>query len=673
VTLAAGRHEPFQILLPQIIPAAVLFFAAFVLTDSETSPRPIYLQILMGGAVAALAIGLQGLGIGLSFAIALLAWNYAFRLLEVAIVAVRGRVNSRVFGSPSPWNKPPVSRRAFLGSVGAGLGALWLGASMRRLTSLDPSMLALAPQTALAGGRDIPQFVDVAAQVGASFLHHGDVREGSPAIGTGVAWGDYDGDGLLDLYVTDHIGVCRLYHNNGDGTFTDLADSAGVSHPGARATSATFVDFDNDGHSDLYVGIAYGPNVLYHNNGDGTFTDVTQKSGLGDGGRTTSTAWADYDGDGFLDVFVANYSDNAVTFDPNTSPIENVRTVRQLPRPQNSLYHNNGDGTFSDVTHLLGGSATTGFGFSAVWFDYNNDGRPDLYVAYDFGNVLQPDTLWRNDGPGGPSGWQFTEVERELGVDSQVNAMGTTSGDYNNDGFLDLAVSNIGPNMLYRNRQGRAFSNVAQSAGVAHAIDDVHNMMNPSMSWGLDFADFNNDGWLDLYVVEGSMYFENVPQPNRLFLNDRSGAFIDVSAASGSDDPGQGRSVAIADYDGDGKLDMVVANYGQPLLLYRNVSPPNGHNWIGLRLEGTRGNRDGVGARVQISAPGLPVQSREVQIGQGLGSCDDTALHFGLGTATHADRIEILWPSGQKQTLRNVQGNRLLPVIEPGTSRWTNG
>lgn len=667
----ASHQEAFQVLLPEVIPASALFFTGFVLIERATVPRGRIPQFVMGVAVSLLAIAFRGIGIGLSFAVALLMWNYLARLAMVGTVVCRQVVRSAAFRPPRPVvGRSGITRRAFLGTTAALGGAVWLGGSVRRLASLDPAVLSLQPQPVLAGGRVIPRFRDVARETGITFTHHGDIREGSPAVGTGIAWGDFDGDGRLDLYVTDHMGACHLYRNNGNGTFTDVAEQAGVAHPGARATSASFVDYDNDGRPDLYVGIAYGPNVLYHNNGDGTFTDVSRASGLADEGRTMSTAWADYDGDGFLDVFVANYSANAITFDANTSPIENVRTVSRLPRPRNSLYHNNRDGTFSDVTHLLGDVTTSGFGFSAVWFDYNNDGRPDLYVAYDFGNVLQPNTLWRNDGPDGARGWRFTAVEDQLGVNSQVNAMGTASADYNNDGWLDLVVSNIGPNMLYRNDEGRLFTNVARTVGVGHAIDDVRNMMNPSMSWGVDFADFNNDGWLDLYVVEGSMYVENVPQPNALFLNDRNGGFLDISAASGANDPGQGRSVAVADYDGDGRLDMAVVNYGQPLLLYRNLSGEASNNWLRLDLEGTRSNRDAVGARVHMFASGLPAQMREVQIGQGLGSCDARALHFGLGDAQRIDRIVIRWPSGQVQVLHNLSANRVLRIREPGVSRW---
>ena len=325
------------------------------------------------------------------------------------------------------------------------------------------------------------------------------------------------------------------------------------------------------------------------------------------------------------------------------------------------------------MTHLLGdigAKATRGFGFSAVWFDYNRDGRPDLYVAYDFGGVIQPNTLWRNDGPGGPHGWRFTQVQHGLGVAAQGNTMGVASGDYNNDGWQDLAVSNIGPNFLYRNHSGRSFQNIAERAGVAHPVETVDNMFNPSMTWGLSFADFNNDGWLDLYLVAGSMDFEHIPQPNSLYLNDRAGGFVDVSGPSGAADPGQGRSLAIADYDGDGRLDMFVANYGQPPLLYRNLSRSTGNHWIRLELEGTLSNRDAVGARVTVFAHDLPPQTREVQIGQGLGSCDAKALHFGLGSASRADRIDIRWHSGRTQTLRRVPADQTLTLREPGASRW---
>jgi hypothetical protein len=190
------------------------------------------------------------------------------------------------------------------------------------------------------------------------------------------------------------------------------------------------------------------------------------------------------------------------------------------------------------------------------------------------------------------------------------------------------------------------------------------------MTWGVSFADLNNDGWLDLYLVAGAMDYQNIPQPNRLFLNDHAGGFIDVSAASGSDDPGQGRSVAAGDYDGDGYLDLFVANYGQPPRLYRNLSRDTGYHWLRLQLEGTRSNRDAVGARVTVFARGLPPQMQEVQLGQGLGSCNDKALHFGLAGATDVDRIEIRWPSGERQTIRSIPADRVLRIREPGHSRW---
>jgi hypothetical protein len=248
--------------------------------------------------------------------------------------------------------------------------------------------------------------------------------------------------------------------------------------------------------------------------------------------------------------------------------------------------------------------------------------------------------------------------------------MGVASGDYNNDGWLDLAVSNVGPNFLYQNLQGQEFQNVALSAGVANRTETVANMMDPSMTWGTSFADFNNDGALDLYIVAGAMDFENTPQPSSLYLNDRNGRFIDVSRASGTDDPGQGRSVAVGDFDRDGRLDMFVANYGQPPLLYRNVSRDIGFHWIDLELEGTTSNRDAVGARVTLLAPGLPPQTQEVQIGQGLGSCNAKALHFGLGPAARVSQVEILWPSGRRQVLADLPVDRTVNVREPGPSRW---
>ncbi|HZU11689.1 MAG TPA: CRTAC1 family protein [Chloroflexota bacterium] len=654
-------HQPQSVLLtlPQLLPTAIVFFGGFVLPDPATSPHGAARQGAFGAAVAVLGLALRSDGIGLPFVVALLIANEVW-----AVISLLGR--RRV--SPS---RPGalLTRRSFLRAGAAAAGALFLGASVRRLGQVDPALLALPADAAFAGGRNVPHFTNVVAAAGIAASHHGDPSERSPAIGTGVAWGDYDGDGRLDLYVTDHMAPSHLYRNNGDGTFTDVAHDAGVANPG-RATSATFVDYDNDGRLDLYVGVAYGPNRLYHNNGDGTFTDVTDDSGLGDPGRTMSTVWADYDGDGYLDVFVANYTVSPIAFTPNTTPLENLRTVSHVPRPTNRLYHNNGDGTFTDVTHLLGFDETRGLGFSAVWFDYNNDGRPDLYVCYDFGEIVRPNTLWRNDGPG-PDGWRFTPVQTELGVATQANPMGVASGDYLGNGWLDLAVSNIGPNMLYTNRHGTGFTDRAEAAGVTHRNVVVDNALDPSMTWGTTFADLNNDGWQDLYIVAGAMDFENVPQPNLVYLNNGHGGFIDVSAPSGANDPGQGRSVAVGDYDGDGRLDLFVANYGQPPLLYRSVGPDAGHHWVRLQLEGTRSNRDAVGARVTLRCDGLPPQTQEVQIGQGLGSCNDRALHFGLGKAAGVSSVEIRWPSGARQALRGLQVDRVHRLREPGPSRWT--
>ncbi|MGH2447309.1 MAG: CRTAC1 family protein [Chloroflexota bacterium] len=658
------------------LPTYLIFFGGFLLADRATLPKNRWLQLVTGAIVAGLGLELQSVGLGLPFAIALLATNYASRLIELGsrVWALRGRrqpakEKERTTITAAADVGRLTSRRAFLGTVGAAAGGVVLAGTTRRLSGLDPAILSLPPETALAGGRAIPLFRNVAGSSGIALAHHGNHAEGSPAVGTGAAWGDFDGDGRLDLYVTDHMADSHLYRNNGNGTFTDVAHSAGVAHPTIQTTSASFVDYDNDGWPDLYVGAAHGPNVLYHNDRDGTFTDVTKKSGLGDTERTMSTVWADYDGDGYLDVFVANYSTLPITLNPHSTPMENFRTVLHLPRPNNHLFHNNGDGTFTDVSDLLGFQSTQGFGFSAVWFDYNHDGRPDLYVAYDFGWVVQPNTLWRNDGPAG-HGWQFSQVQKELGVNASINAMSAASGDYNNDGWADLAVSNIGPNLLYRNGDGRRFHNQAEVAKVAHAVDKVTNMLNPSMTWGTDFADFNNDGWLDLYIVAGAMFYENVPQPNELYLNNGDGGFTDVSAASGTNDPGQGRSVAVADFNNDGNLDMFVANYAQPPLLYRNIGGNNGNHWLRLQLEGTESNRDAVGTRVTVHAARMRPQVREVQIGQGLGSCDDKALHFGLGKAESVRVIDIEWPSGKGQRLEHVPVNRVIKVREPGPSRW---
>jgi hypothetical protein len=468
-------------------------------------------------------------------------------------------------------------------------------------------------------------------------------------VGTGAAWGDYDKDGDLDLYVTSYGGPHHLYRNNGEGTFTDVAAAAGVAAAPFWGSGVTFVDYDNDGDLDLYV-LSWGTNVLYQNNGDGTFANVTAAAGVGgDFQHWQSAAWGDYDNDGFLDVYVTNH-----------------RFCQIYPTSPDRFYHNNGDGTFTEVTSLLNnaGPQTQGFGFAPGWLDYDNDGDPDLYLVADdlkHEENHYPNVLWRNDGPDGQGGWLFTDVSAESSTDLSINGMGLAIGDYNNDGNLDMGMSNTWSNMLLHNNGDGTFQNVTREAGVARGVVGTA----PSITWGIGFFDFNNDVYQDLYIVAGYLKGFMLAEPNALFLNNGDGTFTDVSAESGADDSGRGRTAAFADYDGDGFVDIFVANFGEPPLLYHNDGPGqgNGHHWIEVELEGTVSNRNGVGAKVRVSAGGL-TQLRQVQCGDSLGAGSDMAVHFGLGEATQVEQIEVVWPSGRVQVLTEVPLDRRITITE---------
>ena len=510
-------------------------------------------------------------------------------------------------------------------------------------------------------------FMDVSQQTAVTFEHHAPFDD--PAIwGTGAAFADYDRDGHLDLYVTNRMGPNVLYHNNGDGTFIDVATQAGVDAPNDDSAGVTFADYDNDGWRDLYL-LNFGPNRLFRNNGDATFTNVTMKAGVDDPGRGTSAAWGDYDGDGFLDLYVANhvgcrdYTDKRGCFNDRYPEVNRDR-----------LYHNNGDGTFTDVTALLGPTDTLGAGFAVCFCDYNDDGRPDIYLVNDkkfaTGDLdivpedklaelsIMPhhNLLWRNDGPDGSGGWKFTEVSEMVGADISAFGMGLAVGDYDNDGRSDLYISDIGPATLLQNRGDGAFENMTSQAGAAHGLGG-----EKAMSWGTVFFDYDNDGWLDLYL--GAMGLQD--ETTVLFHNNGDGTFTDASAVSGATGGRGARTVAVADFDGDGSLDLFVINYGLPAALYRNLLDTHQSHWLAFELVGTQSNRDAIGAKVYLTTADGLRQMREVRSGDSLGAGSDIALHFGLGQNDRASRIEITWPSGLRQTLTDVLADQRLIITEP--------
>ncbi len=498
-------------------------------------------------------------------------------------------------------------------------------------------------------------FADVSEAAGVRAGHRAvwDPENGEGYLGVGQAWGDYDNDGFLDLYVTGNRDSSVLYRNSGDGTFAVSPFATQVSLPGGGSGGAVWADYDNDGWRDLYV-LSAGADVLYKNDAGRGFVDITKEAGLGDTGKGESATWGDYDGDGFLDLYVVNWSCL-----PECSP-ENVSLSRDR------LYRNNADGTFSDVTDLLGGAKSFGAGFAASFGDFDNDGDPDLYVVNDkmtdpIGNVM-----WRNDGPG-CGGWCFTDASEETGTNAVLHSMGVASGDYDNDSDLDLYVSNMmSPMLLLKNEGLGSFTDVTQGAGVG-----VNPPNTAAVGWGTAFFDADNDGFLDLYLASSGtpprapgfyggsapdMEDFHRPYPDALFKNNGDGTFSDASAAlAANNKPTMG--FAYADYDNDGDVDFVQGNWNEGYRLYQNGGA-TAHNWLSVHLGGGGSvNRDAVGARVYVTDEGGRTQMREVGLGSSLGAGHDPRLHFGLGRSK-IERVTVVWPSGLKQTFHDVPANR---------------
>lgn len=470
-------------------------------------------------------------------------------------------------------------------------------------------------------------FEDVTQTAGFTTEHH------DLYMITGQAWGDVNNDGWLDLYLTDSGGPNYMYLNQGDGSFKLAPYTGSLALWEDKSSGAIFADYDNDGWSDLYV-VSWEADRLFHNNQGVSFTDVTRFAGLGDENAGKSASWGDYDEDGYLDLYVANWSCTPDCGRPMTGDADR-------------LYHNNGDGSFSDVSPLLG-SQTNGAGFVATFTDYDNDGDLDIYLVND--EFVHPigNKLWRNDGVG-CDGWCFTEVATEAGADQRVMGMGLATGDYDNDGDMDFYFSNAGKMVLLQNQGTGSFINVAAEAGVELDLGAI--------GWGSLFFDYDHDGWQDLYLAitqhnqAGGAY-------NKLFHNRGDGTF-DLVTNSGADDPRKSMGVAYADYDNDGWIDLVVGNAGEGYALYHNRGMAGVENgWLTLRLQGGGGiNRDAVGSRVYVTTNDGRVQMQEVINGSGLGGGSSLSLHFGLGGAT-LQSVKVVWANGLEQIVPNLQANQ---------------
>jgi hypothetical protein len=559
------------------------------------------------------------------------------------------------------------SRRKFLQQMG--------GASLALAAPCPWSAPRIGPQAT----RTIA-FTDVAQSAGITFRHE---NAASPekflieTMGSGCGWIDYDQNGLLDLYLVNGAATrvftpkepvrSALYRNNGDGTFTDVTMKAGVGAEGLFGMGVAVGDYDNDGFPDLLV-LGYGRCILYHNNQDGTFTDVTSRAGVQNAGLwASSAAWFDYDNDGKLDLVIANYVDWAP--ERNFYCGDRGPGMRSYCHPDDfhgqspTLYHNNGDGTFTDVSKSSGVGLKGGNGLGVVTFDYDNDGWQDIFIANDH----MPNYLFHNNRDG-----TFREVGYLAGVsvsaDGQFEAgMGTDAADTTGHGRMDLIVAHLDMQLarVYQNLGEGTFEDATFRSKLSYATYHIS-------TFGTRFMDYDNDGRPDLFMANGHV-LDNIEryhsdtkyaEPKQMFRNTGRGIFENVSDQLGTDFqlPRVSRGAAIGDFDNDGDLDILVNNCGQAPQLLRNDGG-NANHWLEIFLIGTKSNRDGVGARVRVSAGDLVLHDQR-KGGMSYQSAQDPRLHFGLGQHSSVDVIEIFWPSGVKTRLENIRADQIVAVRE---------
>ncbi len=538
---------------------------------------------------------------------------------------------------------------------------------------------SLSRLPAAASGSAI-QFVDVARNAGITFSHANAMSSEKYLIetmGSGCGWIDYDQNGLFDLYLVNSAATRRfkprqalrsaLYRNNGDGTFTDVTEKAGVGAEGLFGMGVAVGDYDNDGYPDLFV-LGYGRCILYHNNRDGTFTDVTARAGVANLGMwASSAAWFDYDNDGRLDLVVANYLD----WTPETNQYcgNQGPGMRSYCHPDNyhgqapTLYRNNADGTFTDVSKTSGLAAKPANGLGIVTFDYDDDGWQDIFIS----NDAQPNSLFRNNRDG-----TFREVGYEAGVavsedGNSESGMGVDAADMSGSGHLDLLVGHLDLQLarFYRNQGDGSFLDATSSSKLSY--ETFH-----FSEFGLRFLDYDNDGKRDIFMANGhvldniDLYHKGIlyAEPKLMFRNTGNAAFVNVSDQLGPDFQARhvSRGVAVGDFDNDGDLDMLVSNNGEAVQLLRNDGG-NANHWLQILLIGTRSNRDGVGARLKVVAGDLTLYDQR-KGGMSYQSAQDPRLHFGLGGRTRVDLIEVRWPSGALTRLTGMVCDQILAIQE---------
>jgi hypothetical protein len=547
------------------------------------------------------------------------------------------------------------------------------------IATIGIALLALLGQPSpRAGPRVSPGFTNIAPAAGLDFRHVNGAsaeRHLPEIMSGGGLFFDFDNDGWLDIFLVDGGSLVdpvtagrarhRLYRNRGNDTFEDATTRSGIMHT-QYGMGACAADYDNDGFIDLYV-TNVGPNVLYHNNGGKTFTDVTRAAGVGSRSFASSCAFGDVDRDGYVDLFVTNYVD--ARLDNNIFCGDTAAQIRVYCHPLNFaplssvLYHNNHDGTFTDVSQNAGIAQHRGNGLGIVFGDYDDDGWVDMFVA----NDTTPNFLYHNDGAG-----TFTDVALASGVavasDGRPRAgMGTDFGDYDGDGRLDLIVTNHEREMhtLFRNLGKGLFADTTLESGVGRET-------LPYVGFGTQFLDYDNDGDLDLAIVNGHVMNDSghfrpgskEAQRKLLLRNEGNGRFTEVGRASGSGFAveGVGRTLAVGDIDNDGDLDILVTNNGGTVELLRNDAG-FGSNALLLRLVGTRSNRSAVGARIRLTS-GSMTQTREVKAGSSYLGQSDLRVHFGLGPAMRVDRLEIRWPAGEVEVVQGGAVNQILTITE---------
>jgi enediyne biosynthesis protein E4 len=529
------------------------------------------------------------------------------------------------------------------------------------------------------------QFRDVTKASGIHFHHEraaSDQKLYTETMGAGVAWIDYNQDGLLDAFFVnsgytpyfhpEKAPQPALYRNNGDGTFTDVTEQAGIHTDGTFFFGVAVADFDNDGFPDIYM-TGYRHSVLYHNNGNGTFTDVTAKAGVGDDGAwATAAGWFDYDRDGNLDLLVTNYvkfdEDHPVSCGENKPGYRAYCHPDSFPGNSPRLFHNNGDGTFTDVTKKAGLLNNDGKSLGVVLADLNNDGWPDIFVA----NDTQRNFLYLNNGDG-----TFRDVSYTSGAgfseDGKPEAgMSADAADVRNTGLYDLYVSHLDfeLNRYYRNNGDGTFTDATIPSGLGQT-----NYRNSS--FGARFFDFDNDGWRDVLVTNGhildniALYHPSVTyaEERKLYRNMGNGKFADVTSTQDAAfrAPRVGRGLAIGDYDNDGWLDVLVSNNGEDAQLFRNEGGSEAvgkkNHWLGVHLIGTKSNRDGIGAALKITAEDF-VSYDQAKGGMSYCSAQDPRIHFGLGGHTKVDTLEISWPSGTHEVIRDIGADQIVTIQE---------